>query len=149
MDAGTAEIPLEEKATYSIIPYLGKNLSEEHRNMVLAKWMRTLRFGNDIFRLIDSTSYFDAYQIYIKALLKRPQCIVRFAMLTDDMDTCLGFSVSETNILHYVWVQKDERRHGIGKSLVPFAFKYITHITRAGMIIWNNKFPDVRFDPFK
>ena len=149
MEARTAQVPVEEKASYSVIPYLGSQLPDNYRNMILAKWLRTLRFGNDFFKLVESDSYFESYQKYIKTLIYRPQCIIRLAVLTDEPDTCLGFSVSEPNILHYVWVEKDNRKIGVAKSLTQFPFKYITHLTRAGISIWNNKFPDAKFDPFK
>ena len=116
--------------------------------MVLAKWMRTLRFGNDLFRLIDSDSYFSSYQEYIKGLLKRPQCIVRLALLSSDPDVCLGFSVSEPGALHYVWVQKDVRKAGIASALMQLPFSSITHLTNAGMTIWSKKYPNVKFNPF-
>lgn len=132
-----------------MIPYLGKDLPESYRNMILAKWLRTLRFGNDFFRLIDSDAYFESYQKYIKNLMNRSQCIIRLAVLTDDPDVCLGFSVSEPEVLHYLWVHKDNRKIGIGTSLVQFPFKYLTHLTTAGISIWNKHFKDVKFDPFR
>lgn len=149
MEAGGPEIRLAEKTTYSIVPFLGSGLKEEHRNLVLVKWMRTLRFGNDLFRLIDSNAYFASYQEYIKTLLKRPECIVRMAVLTDAPDVCLGFSVSEPDVLHYVWSNKDNRGIGIARSLVPFSFSVFTHLTNAGMLIWNKKYPNARFNPFR
>jgi GNAT superfamily N-acetyltransferase len=149
LESGTTEIPLEEKASYLVVPYLGKDLPENYRNMVLAKWLRTLRFGNDFFRLIDSHGYFSAYQVYIKSILSRPQCIVRLAVLSDDQDVCLGFSVSEPEIAHYCWVHKDNRKIGIGRALMQFPFKYMTHLTSISMTIWNKKYKECKFDPFK
>lgn len=149
METRPAEVQVEKKATYSVIPYLASEMPETYRNMILAKWLRTLRFGNDFFRLIDSNSYFSNYQKYIKALLSRPQCIVRLAVLTDDPDVCLGFSVSEPGVLHYVWVHKDNRKIGVARSLLQFPFLFVTHLTSVGMSIWNKKFPTVQFNPFK
>jgi len=139
----------ESKTSYSVVPYLGKDIPETYRNMILAKWLRTLRFGNDFFRLIDSDSYFQTYQINIKNILSRPQCIVRLAVLTDDPDVCLGFSVSEPDTLHYCWAHKDARKIGIAKSLTQFPFSVITHVTTTGMMIWNKKCPSVKFNPFR
>lgn len=148
METGATSLPLETKATYSIVPHLGKDLPSAYRNMVLAKWLRTLRFGNDFFRLIESDTYFEVYQKYIKNLIDRPQCIIRIAVLTDETDVCLGFSVSEPDVLHFCWVHKDNRRIGVGKALVPFHFSSITHLTTTGMTIWNRKLPGVHFNPF-
>jgi len=153
LETGTTELlpetPSEEKTTYSVIPHLGADLPEIYRNMILSKWMRTLRFGNDYFKLIDSDGYYEAYQAYIKILLSRPQCIVRLAVITDSPDVCLGFSVSEPEVLHYVWSHKENRRIGVATALLQFPFKYITHLTTTGMGIWNKKYPTVSFNPFK
>lgn len=129
--------------------YSGTDLPETYRNMILAKWLRTLRFGNDFFRLIDSPSYFASYQTYIKGLLAKPGCMVRLAVLTEAPDVCLGFSVSRPDVLDYCWVHKDNRKIGIGKSLIQFPFSAMTHLTTVGMAIWSKKFPQAVFDPFR
>ncbi len=151
MEAGTTQEALEKKeASYSVDAYLGKDVPFVYRNMILSKWMRSLKFGNDYFRLIDSDSYYSTYQHYIKALLERPQCIVRLALLPgDELHTCLGFSVSEPGVLHFVWSHKDNRRIGIAKSLIQFPFDTITHLTTSGMAVWHKKFPHAKFNPFK
>jgi hypothetical protein len=150
LEPGPAQVQLaEKKASYAVIAYLGKDLPETYRNMILAKWLRTLRFGNDFFRLIESNAYFETYQKYIKAIIGRPQCVVRLAVLSDAPDVCLGFSVSEPDTLHYVWCHKDNRKIGVASALMQFPFSVITHLTSAGMGIWHKKFPAAKFNPFK
>lgn len=149
MEAGSTKIQLAQKATYSVIAYFGRDLPKAYRNMLLSKWLRSLRFGNDFFRLIDGNSYFSAYQKHIENILSRAQCVVRLAVLTDEIDTCLGFSVSEPDVLHYVWSHKDNRRIGIAKTLLNFPFHFITHLTTNGISLWQKKFPKVKFDPFQ
>lgn len=149
----TKKMPSKEtvkplKSSYSVVPYQGQSLPESYKNLVYAKWLRSLRYGNDYFKLIDSDSYFKAYHKYIEHLLSRPSLIVRFAVLTEDPDVVLGFSVSEGTTLHYVHVHMDNRRLGIGRSLVPFEVKTITHITKIGLSIWNAKMPHAVFNPF-
>lgn len=116
--------------------------------MILAKWMRSLRYKNDFFRMMHSDEYFKAYRIYICALLKRHNAVVRLAVLSDDNDVALGWSLIEGNVLHYVFVQREARNKGIAKSLVPTPIKWITHLTKEGMVIWNKKLPDAQFNPF-
>lgn len=128
--------------------YLGSSLPKNYRPMVYARWLRSLRKGNDYFKLIDSTSYYGKYHAFIESVLERPHTIVRIAVLTDDADVALGFSVSEAQVLHYCHTDKDNRSQGIARSLVPFEIKKITHVTRIGMSIWNSKFPWAVFDPF-
>lgn len=149
METGPTEILLETKATYSVICYLGRELPGCYQNIILVKWMRSLWELNDFFKLIPKDEFFASYQNYIKMILARPNSIIRLAVLTDEPDTCIGFSVSEPNILHYVWVHGFNRKIGVGAALTQFPFRYITHLTRVGMSIWNNKYKHVRFNPFK
>lgn len=139
---------MEEKASYKIVPHLGYELPRQYQNMVYSKWLRSLRYGNDYFKLIDSAVYYDAYHRYIKTVLHRTNSIVRLAVLSDDMDVVLGFSISEKQILHYCHVHKDNRKQGIARSLVPFKVKAITHITKTGLSIWSSKLPTAIFNPF-
>ena len=150
-DGQTHENEAQEVGSYTIIPFLGVTLVGEKLNFVHSRWMRTARYGNDYFKLIDSDSYYKAYHKYILSILQRPDTIVRLAVLSDDRDTILGFSVSERTILHYVLVlghDPDARRKGIGRSLVPFEVTHITHVTKAILPIWNTKLPNAIFNPF-
>lgn len=150
MDTESIGSPLEEmeESSYRVIPFLGTTFPVTYRNMVYSKWMRSLRYGNDYFKLIDSKAYYATYDRYIGLLLERPKTVVRVALLSDDLDVALGFSVSEGHALHYVHVQKDMRNKGIGTSLVPFEVKTITHLTKNGLAIWSSKLPMASFNPF-
>ncbi len=139
---------ISEESSYKIAPHLGGALPECYQNMIYSKWLRSLRYGNDYFKLIESTAYYATYQKYIQAILHRPQTVVRLAVLSDDADVVLGFSVSEASVLHYCHTHKDNRNQGIASSLVPFEVKTITHLTKSGLMIWNSKLPNAIFNPF-
>lgn len=129
--------------------------------MVLAKWLRSLRYGNEFFKLWNANDYieevdgkeilhpgyFSRYEEYILNLLVRPRSIVRMAVLTDDRDVVLGWSLVEGQTLHYVHVQHDYRNQGIGRSIVPSNIETFSHITKAGMSIWASKGKHAKFDP--
>ncbi len=110
--------------------------------------MRSFRYGNDYMKLADSDSYYRSYEIYLTLLLYKPEAVVRLAVLTDDPDVALGFSVVRGPILDYVHVHKDFRKQGIGKKLVPNDIETITHLTKTGMKLWSTKLPKATFDPF-
>lgn len=137
----------EVESSYRIRIYSTLLLPEEFKNLVIAPFLNSLRYGNDLFKLIDKDAYYKSYGKYIELLMKRPQAQVKLAMLSDE--TVLGWSLYEPNTLHYVWVKKEVRRQGIGRSLLPKEFDTITHITNKGISIWINKYPEVKFDPFK
>lgn len=135
-------------SSYSIISHPGQELPESYYNMVLSKWLRSLRYGNDYYKLADSIPYFRRYSEYIRQVLWRPNTIVRLAVLTDDHDVALGWCVMEGDILHYVHVHKDHRKQGIAKSLVLKNVGTITHLTHVGLSIWGSKMKNVVFNPF-
>ena len=148
MEATSDQSEPKEVASYTVLAHLGQQLTNQYKPMIFAKWMRSLRGGNDYFKLIESHHYFGAYQKYITAVLLRRDCIVRTAVLSNDHDTCLGFSVSEPKVLHYVWVHQHNRKQGIARSLVPFCPEAITHLTKKGMSVWASKIPQALFKPF-
>lgn len=148
METRTDEETTVEESTYSIISYPAAQLPKTYHSMVFSKWLRSLRHGNEYFKLIDSNAYFAVYQKYIEVLLSRPNTIIKIAVLTNEPDTALGFSVVEGFTLHYVHVHKDNRKAGIAMSLIPKNIEYTTHLTKDGMSLWASKFPKVIFNPF-
>lgn len=138
-----------EACTYSVISFPASQLPASYQSFVRSKWKRTLRHGNDYFKLTDSDSFFANYERFLNHLFARPGCVLRLAVLTEDPDITLGFSLIEGGTLHYVYVQHEQRNRGIGRSLVPVKIHTITHLTKAGMSLWHNKMPHAIFDPFK
>jgi hypothetical protein len=138
----------DRMSSYSIISFPAQALPESYYNMILSKWLRSLRYSNDYFKLINPEAYFSNYGNYIRLILFRPAAFVRLAVLSDDHDVALGWAVVEGNTLHYVHVHKDHRKQGIAGSLVPKETKTITHLTKAGLSIWGSKMAGVAFNPF-
>ena len=134
--------------SYTIIAYPGDRLPPTYTNMIFAKWLRSLRYGNDYFRLISSDEYYTAYSRHINWVLREPDCTVKLAVLTEDHDVCLGYCVHRGTVLDYVHVQRDMRRLGIGTALLPPEVTTITNITRNALAIWNPKLKQVKFNPF-
>ncbi len=136
--------------TYSILVFPASQLPEQYTAMIFSKWLRSLRFGNTLFRSMDSDAYYRNYHVYIENLLKKPDSIVRLAVLSDDHDVVLGFSVSREDVLDYIHVHYDYRKIGVGSALVPEGITTFTHITLIGIDIWHNKskYKNWKFNPF-
>jgi hypothetical protein len=159
LEAAPVDVQAESEATYAVISYQGGFLPDNYVNLIRSSWLRSYKYGNEYFKLIDNDAYFTKYHNFVSQMLTRPNVKIRLAVLSDDVDVCLGWSVvQDDSILQYVYVQKDYRKIGIGKSLVPPTIDTITHLTTAGMSIWANKCkskpddnshkPLVVFDPF-
>lgn len=140
---------MTENASYQVIMFPGEKLPEQYLNMILSKWLRSLRYGNDYFKLTDSDSYFLHYNVFIRKLLHTPETQVRIAALSDNHDVVLGWSVSRGPVLDYCHVHKDMRNKGIGAALIPKDTTTITHLTRIAMAIWQSKYPSFIFNPFQ
>jgi GNAT superfamily N-acetyltransferase len=116
--------------------------------MIYSDWLKSLRYGNDWFKMIDSDIYFATYKQLIKRILERPDTIVRLAVLEEENDVCLGWSIAELITIHYVFVKKDYRKQHIGTELMPPNIQQTTHMTYNGRQVWLKKFRDLVFNPF-
>lgn len=132
--------------SYKIIVYEGGKLPDNYKPMIYSKWLRSLKYGNDYFRLIDQGSYFRAYNAFVQARIK--EATIRLAVLTDNEDVVLGWSAQRGNVLDYVHVQRDFRQQGIGTQLLGPDITTITHITKQGFSFWNNRLKEAKFNPF-
>lgn len=135
-------------ASYTILKFDSTKLPEEYLGLIFAKWLKSLRYGNDMFRLIDVEAYYKSYHQFVGSILGRNGTLISVAVLTDDHDVALGFSVSRGNVLDYVYVDKYQRKLGIGRSLVPAGIDTITHVTKTGLTIWGSKAGHWKFNPF-
>lgn len=148
LEPGGAVPELENKSSYTILAYFGNTLPEGYKNLVLSRWKRSFRRGNDYIKLAEPAHYHERYSLYLENILQRSMTIVRLAAITEEPDTILGFSISEDKVLHYVHVPRDYRGQGIGMALVPKTIDTISHLTRIGLSIWHSKLPHAKFKPF-
>lgn len=138
----------EKKSLVVVRAYPGTSIPDCYINLVKSRWIRTYRRDNDFMKMTYAPSYYANYNAYIQSLLQRPKLEVRFAVLAEDTDVVLGFSVLERDVLHYVHVPKAYRKKGIAGLLVPKDISWATHITKIGLRIWP-KWPKVKLDPFR
>lgn len=136
-------------SAYKVVSLSGHDPAlASYRNMIYSDFLKSLRFGNEWYRLIDSDRYYRVYHKIIDQLLERTDSQVHLALLADEPDVCLGWSLFENQKLHYVFVKGPYRKQGIGSSLIPKLFNEVTHLTKIGQAIRLSKFNDVIFDPF-
>ena len=137
---------------YKLLTFSGSDPAlSPYKNMIYSYFMSSLRSGNSWFKEIEATVYKDVYHRVIESLLSRSLSTIRLAVLPDDPDTCIGWSLSENEkTVHYVFVKSgiDARRRGIGTDLLPKDFETLTHLTKNGICLWKNKFPQAKFNPF-
>lgn len=135
-------------ATYSVISFKGDELPENYVGLVYSRWLRSFRFGNPRMKKMDSKEYYMKHHKFVEGLLTKPDALIRLAVLSDDHDVVLGFSASREDVLDYVHVQVDHRRTGIAKKLVPKSITTMTHMTQLAHRIWQEKFKELKLNPF-
>ncbi len=135
-------------AAYVVKSFAAVDMPAAYVGMVYAKWLRSLRYGNHFFKLVQRDAFFIGYHKYLDVILSKDNSIVRFAVLADDHDVVLGFSVCRYKTLDYVWVHKHNRKIGIATALVPNNIDTISHITNVGLSIWGSKYSHWQFNPF-
>lgn len=113
---------------------------------ILSTWLNGLKFGNSWFNLIDKKIYFSVYHKVIEKILSKQGVIIKVACLKDAPDVILGYSVSEYNRLHWVYVKKAWRNVGVAKTLVSGDITSVSHLTNVGKAIFLKK--SWIFDPF-
>jgi len=121
-------------------------IPKSYEGFIRGKWKTSLKRGNPYFRLQEPESYYKAYEAYINSIFERHGTLLRIAVLADNLDIALGWSVSTYDVLHYAYIGKDYRGNGIARKLVPFEPRKITHLTIVGRSIWRKKFPKAVFD---
>ncbi len=141
---------MEETSSYVVKHYSTDSAPQSYFPLIYSKWLRSFRYGNPYFRLVKPADvYYRHYHEHIESILAHPEVCISVAVLSDTHDVVLGFSVYSIPVLHYVYVQKDFRRLGIGARLLPAGSKEFSHLTRIGLDIWHSpKYEDLKFNPF-
>ncbi len=117
----------------------------EDKNFILATWLRGLYSGNSWFKEIPKDIFMKHYHDILMNILTRPTIEVKVAVLKEDEDIILGYSVYEGSTFHWMFVKEAWRRVGIGRSLLPEKCVTVTHLTSIGSKL---KPKSMRFNPF-
>lgn len=140
----------EVAPSYTILSFPSSKLPEQYTALIYSRWLRSLRFGNNLFKKIDSDQYYKHYHSFIEVLLAKPDSVTRLAVLSDDHDVVLGFAVYREDVLDYVHVGADYRLIGIATKLMPIGITTFTHITLTVIGVWPNHetYKHLKFNPF-
>lgn len=122
---------------------------ESDVNFILATWLRGLYYGDSWFSSIPKHIFMQNYKKITQATLMSPNVEVRVACLKEDPNVILGYSIVTRDEKAVVWVfvKTAWRKQGIGKSLLPAAPDYVTHLTALGKSLLY-KLPTAQFNPF-
>lgn len=138
---------------YVITTYNGRAVPAEYRNLIFSKWLRSLRYGNDLLKMVDPKAYYSYHNALIDDLLGRPDTHVRIAALEDDADVVLGFCVHRpdrpTPVVDYVYVNRDMRKQGIAAALCPsYEMAQFSHVTKTALVVIGKKLQGWVYNPY-
>lgn len=139
---------MSEWSSYKILSFPAKELPDQYKGLVYAKFLRSVKWDNEFFKLIDQDAYFNAYHLYLGSLLNRHNSVVKIAVLVDDPDVALGWALIEPHKVHYCWVNPGNRQIGVASSLLAEPFDTFTHLSNTGLMLWQSKFAHAKFNPF-
>jgi len=118
------------------------------KNFIMATWLRGLKYGNEWFKEIDPSAYFENYNPYLEKIITDPASTIKVACLKEDPEVILGYSVSKGTRLDWLFVKKAWRKIGVARSLLPSEVTTVSHLTTSGLAILRAKMPKVVFNPF-
>jgi hypothetical protein len=112
--------------------------------LIYQSWMMGLYYGNTWYQNIEPNVFYARYRRILDYLVKKSH--TRCAVLKEDPDVVIGYSVIEKDKLHWIFVKSDWRRYGLAKMLLSPDIKYVTHLTKLGKHL---KPREWIFDPFE
>ena len=122
---------------------------ENDRAFILATWLRGLYYGNSWFKEIQKDVFMQVYHGVIDNVLKSEHTIINVAVLNEDPDIILGYSVLNNQhlnpVLHWVIVKEAWRKMGIARHIIPENVDTVTQLTTIGLKL---KPENVKFNPF-
>ena len=107
---------------------------EGARNLAYATWLRSYEANSLAAKHVPRDLFFAEHHRILDSIFARGPTF-RVAVVPEERDVVLGWSVSEGNTLHYVYVKPAFRRHGIALHLTahlktPFLYTHWTHALR-------------------
>jgi hypothetical protein len=144
----TIEQTDEKTASYDILTFKAVELPQTFKGLIYSRWLRSHRYGNFLFKMIEPHVYYDNYRMYIDRLFVQNEASVRLAVLSDEKDIALGFCFARGNILDYVHVHHTCRNIKIATHLVPDKISCITHWTKSGERFATERYGSFKFNPY-
>lgn len=112
---------------------------------IYSTWLRGLYHGNEYFNAMPAQIFYSHYKSVIKPFIETKVSNKLIACLKEDHDVILGYSVTRSNILDWIFVKPPWRNMGLAKELIPAGITKCTHLTKTGL---NIKPKSWVFNPF-
>lgn len=120
---------------------------ESDKAFVISTWLSGQYHGSPYWSQMPKELFYAEYTELINTILCNPNTEVTIAILEDDPNMLLGFSVHSGTTLHWVYTKKDYRSNGIMRLLVPNTITTVSSTSLPGAAITRKK--KLIFNPFR
>ena len=122
----------------------------DDRNFILSTFVQGLYHGDSWFSKMPKSVFIENYKPVIETVVDNPNNAIQIACLKEDPSVIIGYSIlsGDFQTIHWVYVKKNWRNKGVGRSLVPQHPSTVSHLNTLGESLLS-KFTNVIFNPFK
>ena len=113
---------------------------------ISSTWLKGQKFGNSMFKQIDSQAYYETYKKFIESIIMRPNVVVKVVCLTDDPSIILAYSVFNSECLYWSYTKSAWRKKGLQKQIIPDTINCVASLTKVGEAIIKAK--GLKFNPW-
>ena len=92
--------------------------NEDDISFIYSTWLNSYRYDSSLGKTCRNSVFFRAYTKVIDRLLADPNTIIHIAALPYSQNIALGYSITEKNLIHFVFVKESFRKFGIAKDLL-------------------------------
>lgn len=121
-------------------------LRDDERHMVFSDWIRSYRRGSVDVAGVDPARFHVGMDRRVRRLLA--SSIVNVAVHSDVPDSVLGWCCASGEVIHYVYVKSDARRHGIATELVMGTAPHARFHSHRTYTLRDIELGPLTFDPF-
>lgn len=124
--------------------------SHQQHNLIFATWLKSYQAASPNTKHIPRDDYFTGHHKVLERIFARKPTVM-LAVLPDDHEVILGYSVTENDTIHYVYVKPAFRRYGIATALLgasgisPRArFTHYTYVIR----LMHERVKEMTYNPY-
>jgi hypothetical protein len=126
-----------------------RDFTPDDTSFICATFLRGIFYGNSFFSDIPKNIFMAHYKKVVQGALNNPNVVIKVACLKEDPNVILGYSIisKDQQAVIWVFVKTAWRQQGIGRSLLPQAPRFVTHLTELGRSLLP-KLEGAVFNPF-
>ncbi len=112
---------------------------DSDKAFIISTWLSGQYHGSPYWSQMPKEVFYSEYTEIINSILHNPDTRVNVAILSDDPNVLLGFTVYSRTTMHWIYTKKDYRSSGIMRLLWPNNITTASSTTLPGAAIARKK----------